>query len=127
CAALSSSLCVGDARADQELIDGLNGYSVLSWTDGDGGPLGNVYAIAQTADGYLWIGSDSGLLRFDGARFTQWESLSTTSLPKAAVTALSASPDGTLWVGFTEPFGIRRLRDTKAAPIVDDGRGLGTV
>src|SRR5438045_1536162 len=83
--------------------DRFDGYSVLSWTDGDGRPLGNVYAIAQTADGYLWIGSDSGLLRFDGARFTQWESLSTTSLPKVAVTALSASPDGTLWVGFAEP------------------------
>jgi signal transduction histidine kinase/ligand-binding sensor domain-containing protein len=115
------------SAADQELRDGLNGYSVLSWTDGDGRPLGNVYAIAQATDGYLWIGSDSGLFRFDGARFTQWESLSMTALPRTAVTALSASSDGTLWVGFADSVGIRRVRDNKEVPIVDYGRGFGTI
>src|ERR1700704_759852 len=96
CAAVGLLLSVRAAfAAAQELRDGLNGYSVLSWTDGDGRPLGNVYAIAQATDGYLWIGSDSGLFRFDGARFTQWENLSMTALPRAAVTALSAGSDGT--------------------------------
>jgi len=51
----------------------LRGYSLTSWTDGDGRPLGAVYAIAQHHDGYLWIGAESGLLRFDGSRFLAWE------------------------------------------------------
>lgn len=110
-----------------ELSDGLSGYSVLSWTDGDGRSLGNVYAIAQTSDGYLWIGADAGLLRFDGARFAHWESLSTTELPHAAVTALAASRDGTLWVGFADSLGVRHVGRGKELPISDDGRGRGVV
>ena len=43
----------------------LTGYVLTSWTDGDGVPLGTVYAIGQDLDGYLWLGTDAGLLRFD--------------------------------------------------------------
>src|SRR4249919_1289630 len=67
---------VGAATIDQPLT----GYSLTSWTDGDGVPLGTVYAIGQDADGYLWIGADAGLLRFDGLRFTHWDVLSDADL-----------------------------------------------
>ena len=56
----------------------LSGYSFTSWNDGAGRPLGSVYAMAQTDDGYLWIGADAGLFRFDGWRFFLWDSLSDT-------------------------------------------------
>src|SRR5437667_9430311 len=78
----------------------LSGYSLTSWTDGDGVPLGTVYAIGQDADGYLWIGTDAGLLRFDGVRFTPWEEIGDTPLPKSPVSALWVARDGSLWVGF---------------------------
>src|SRR5436309_2024604 len=44
-------------------------YLLSSWTAVDGKPFPAIYQLAQTADGYLWMGSDTGLLRFDGMRF----------------------------------------------------------
>jgi hypothetical protein len=78
----------------------LSGYTMTSWTLADGVPIGPVYAIAQDAEGYLWLGTTSGLQRFDGARFTNWDAIHTTALPRGDVRALSMSGDGTLWVGF---------------------------
>ncbi len=48
-------------------------YAHTAWTVRDGFSLGNIYAIAQTPDGYLWLGSEFGLFRFDGLRFTPWQ------------------------------------------------------
>lgn len=88
----------------------LSGYSLTSWTDGDGVPLGTVYAIGQDRAGYLWIGADAGLLRFDGVRFTPWEAIGDAPLPAAPVSALWVARDGTLWIGRT-PGGVSRIRD----------------
>jgi signal transduction histidine kinase/ligand-binding sensor domain-containing protein len=110
------------ARADQPLT----GYSLTSWTDGDGVPLGTVYAVGQDADGYLWIGADAGLLRFDGLRFTHWDVLSDDALPKSSVSALCVARDGSLWVGFADGGGIRRLRDGRIASAQPRG-SLGSI
>ena len=99
------------ARAD----DGSNllgEYSLTSWTDGDGVRLGTVNSLAQDRDGYLWIASSAGLLRFDGARFTPWDSLSETSLPPGPASALLVASDGTLWVGIADN-GVRHIRGTQ--------------
>src|SRR6476660_2649255 len=87
----------------------LTGYALTSWTDGDGVPLGTVYAIGQDRDGYLWIGTDAGLLRFDGVRFTPWDGTADASIPKSPVSALAVSHDGSLWIGFAGG-GVRRIR-----------------
>src|SRR5262249_48694454 len=55
-------------------------------------------AIAQTVDGYLWLGTDSGLVRFDGVRFQRWLSPD-KRLSNAAIVSLLAASDGTLWIG----------------------------
>lgn len=86
----------------------LSGYSLTSWTDGDGDPLGTVYVIRQDRDGYLWIGADAGLIRFDGVRFTPWNTLSETRLPPAPASALWVAKDGSLWVGLMGG-GVRRI------------------
>ena len=44
-------------------------YAHTSWTTRNGFSLGNIYAMTQPPDGYLWLGTDSGLFRFDGVRF----------------------------------------------------------
>jgi ligand-binding sensor domain-containing protein len=54
------------------------GFSVLqylhtSWTQEEGGALPAIQAMAQTADGYVWLGTSNGLIRFDGMRFVRWE------------------------------------------------------
>ncbi|HET9832216.1 MAG TPA: two-component regulator propeller domain-containing protein, partial [Vicinamibacterales bacterium] len=78
----------------------LSGYTMTSWTLADGIPIGPVYAMVQGHDGFLWLGTTSGIVRFDGARFTRWDAIHSTPLPRADVRALNVGRDGTLWVGF---------------------------
>jgi signal transduction histidine kinase/ligand-binding sensor domain-containing protein len=102
----------GSAEASD--LDGLlSGYSLTSWSDDAGRPLGSVYAIAQDPDGYLWIGADAGLLRFDGWRFTPWESLSEAPIPAAAVRSLALGRDNGLLIGLANPAGVALMRDGK--------------
>ena len=63
-------------------------------------PIGPVSAMVQDADGYLWLGTTSGVMRFDGARFTPWDALYPARLPRRDVLALALSHDGTFWIGF---------------------------
>jgi ligand-binding sensor domain-containing protein len=68
-----------------------------AWTDKEGAP-GNVQALAQTIDGYLWLGTASGLFRFDGVRFTRFEPLPGEDFPDTSIRVLLASHDGALWI-----------------------------
>ena len=70
------------------------------WTIRDGAPS-SVYALAQSADGMLWIGSTTGLYQFDGVRFEPFEPPAGVALPLQVVSALLALPDGKLWIGYT--------------------------
>ena len=104
----------------------LTGYTLTSWATKDGLP-GTVRAIAQTDDGYLWLGTADGLVRFDGVRFVPWPTYSTTPLPEEGVGALLVAHDGSLWAGFDE-IGIIRLQDGQAQRFGEvDGVGLGSV
>jgi len=104
----------------------LSEYSLTSWTDGDGVRLGTVHAIAQDRDGYLWIATSAGLLRFDGARFTPWNSLTDTPLPESPAAALLVARDGTLWVGLTDS-GVRHIRGSQLRPEDQPQGTLGAV
>lgn len=74
-------------------------YAHTSWKSRDGFLRAAVYSIAQTPDGYLWLGTDSGLLRFDGVRAVPWQPSSDRQLLSNGVLALLAARDGTLWIG----------------------------
>ena len=80
-----------------------------SWTTRDGLPQDTVYALAQAADGCLWIGSEGGVARFDGAAFTAFRRGTTPGLASDSVTALAAGPDGSVWAG-TFGGGLSRQR-----------------
>ena len=71
------------------------GITHTSWTRRDGAP-GGINALAQTKDGYLWIGSTLGLYRFDGLRFSLYPLAS--SSPSLDVCSLAADLDGGLWI-----------------------------
>jgi PAS domain S-box-containing protein len=73
-------------------------YSHTSWTSRDGYALGAVFAITQTPDGYLWLGGEFGLFRFDGVSFTRWKPPAGQELPSQPY-SLMVARDGTLWIG----------------------------
>jgi signal transduction histidine kinase/ligand-binding sensor domain-containing protein len=70
-----------------------------SWTYTEGAP-GEVHALAQTSDGYLWLGTATGLFRFDGMRFQLYAPPSGQAFPQRDVVSLFADPNGGLWVGY---------------------------
>ena len=74
-------------------------YAHTAWTIREGFFKGNIYAIAQGRDGYLWLGTEFGLLRFDGNRSIVWQPPAGQNLPGDGITSLLASSDGTLWIG----------------------------
>ncbi len=87
---------------------------------------GNVTALAQTTDGYLWVGTTDGLLRFDGISFEPYQP-ETGSLMATSVSALMAVPDGGLWVGFTRG-GASFIRNGKVTNYSDrEGFPVSTV
>ena len=74
-------------------------YAHTAWTIREGFFRGNIYSIAQTGDGYLWLGTEFGLLRFDGNRYTPWQPPAGQNLPGNGITKLLVTSDGTLWIG----------------------------
>jgi ligand-binding sensor domain-containing protein len=81
-------------------------YAHTAWRLQDGAFSGTPNAITQTTDGYLWIGTPSGLFRFDGVRFVPVADAKTTS---RAVFSLLGGSDGGLWIG-TEGY-LTHLKD----------------
>ncbi|SHN09145.1 Histidine kinase-, DNA gyrase B-, and HSP90-like ATPase [Duganella sacchari] len=77
----------------------LNDYHHDIWTGKDGAP-GEISSMAQTADGWLWIGSSNGLYRFDGMRFRRFEALPGEVAPQRPITALTALRNGDLVIGY---------------------------
>ena len=71
----------------------------FAWTLRNGFSNGAVYAIAQTPDGYLWLGTASGVVRYDGARLTPLPLGPGQKLPNAASAAILPARDGSVWIG----------------------------
>lgn len=82
-----------------------------TWTAKDG-VSGAVAALAQTTDGFLWVGTSDGLLRFDGISFEKYKP-ERNQLPSTSVSALLAVPDGSLWIGY-QTGGATHLKNGEA-------------
>jgi hypothetical protein len=92
-------LSLASAAAGLDPQTALTQYGHTAWRVRDGVFAGSPSALAQTADGFLWIGADAGLIRFDGVRFTPWEPPPGARLPDEHIVSLLASRDGSLWIG----------------------------
>lgn len=86
----------------------LSQYHHSRWTARDGAPLG-IRRMAQTNDGWLWLGSSSGLYRFDGVHFERFSPAADPEFGTRRVATLLATPQGDLWVGLADGGGISRI------------------
>jgi signal transduction histidine kinase/ligand-binding sensor domain-containing protein len=82
-------------------------YIVTRWGSRDSFPGGAINAIAQTPDGYLWIGAENGLVRFDGISFRLIDHDNTRSFPPGHVLGLVVDAEGVLWVRMESPYLMR--------------------
>src|SRR5258708_17466074 len=73
-------------------------YVHRSWQPEDGLPQVSAQAIEQTPDGYLWIGTEAGLARFDGTWFTVFNRTNTPQLRDNAILSLACDRQGSLWI-----------------------------
>ena len=87
-------------------------YAHASWSTVDGLPQDNVVSLAQTPDGYLWLGTEEGLARFDGVRFTVFDKSNTPELKSSLISTLLTDQSGNLWIG-TGGGGVLRMTNQK--------------
>lgn len=97
-----------EVRAQQSAVAAPR-FVMTSWTEQNGLPSNQVEALAQTPDGYLWVGTQGGLMRFDGVRFVRVDASDGPRLPTLGVSALHVGHNGNLWVGFGGSGGISRI------------------
>jgi len=88
-------------------------YAHSVWKIRDGFSKGTLTSIAQTPDGYLWLGTEFGLLRFDGVRAVPWQPPAGQQLPGTLIAHLLATRDGTLWIGTTAGLASWKDRELK--------------
>src|ERR1700719_1362349 len=90
------------------------GHTVWRIQDGAISPPTN---IAQTTDGFLWITTAQGLMRFDGVRFLPWQPPQGQNVPGTHFSAVFGSRDGSLWIGTTR--GLARWKDGQLRTYTD--------
>jgi signal transduction histidine kinase/ligand-binding sensor domain-containing protein/ActR/RegA family two-component response regulator len=84
-------------------------YNQRNWAAEAGLPQNSAQAIVQTRDSYLWIGTQEGLVRFDGVRFVVFDRSNTPAMKGNMIWALAETRDGSLWIGTNS--GLLRLRN----------------
>ena len=96
------------------------------WLTENGLPQNTVHAIAQTANGYIWIGTEEGLARFDGVRFTVFDKQNTAQLKSNYIRTLLADRQGALWIGTAEGL-VRLLNGTFTLFTTNEGLPSNTI
>jgi len=133
-AALVVTLFAGTLRAETNVLPMANSFVIKSWGTADGLPQNTVNVVLQTRDGYLWLGTQGGLARFDGVRFTVFGLAE--GLPSIQVIALHEDQVGRLWVGtlggglcrwqgnrFENIVALPRLADVNVTALAEDQPG----
>ena len=106
-------------------------YGHTSWRVQDGYFGGQPTSLAQTTDGYLWVGAATGVFRFDGVQFVPWDSIAKEKLPSHGIHALLGGGDGSLWIATTAGLlrwvnqrSTRYLGVHRIANILQDQKGV---
>src|SRR2546421_10204670 len=94
----ASAIVLLGGSVGQSAPAGSGDYLIDVWTSENGLPNSSVTSIAQTPDGYLWVGTYNGLAGFDGVRFVKFDPDNTPQLKRARVRKLYVDESGTLWI-----------------------------
>lgn len=86
----------------------LSSYQRQNWQTESGLPQNTVHAIMQTHDGYLWLATEGGLVRFDGVKFTVYDSQNTPGLHSNNIRALLEDQEHALWIGTADGLSVFR-------------------
>ena len=81
------------------ILPNQNEYIIDSWNTEKGLPVNGVNVLAQTHDGYLWLGTEEGLVRYDGSDFVIYNSKNTPAFKDSFITSLFCGADDVLWIG----------------------------
>jgi signal transduction histidine kinase/ligand-binding sensor domain-containing protein len=120
---LSASFFVSSVNA-APYAQRLTQYGHTAWHVQDG-LFNSPNSIAQTNDGYLWLGTDTGLVRFDGVRFVPWNSFSDGSIATWAIYRVLGARDGSLWIATTAR--VAQVRDRRISRYENLGRAVDMV
>jgi ligand-binding sensor domain-containing protein/signal transduction histidine kinase len=104
----------------------LRQYGHRTWQTDSGLPQNTVHAIAQTHDGYIWLATDGGLVRFDGAEFAVYDKQAPAHLRSANINSLFEDHEGNLWIG-TDDCLVRRHGSEFTTFSVADGLPSNTI
>jgi ligand-binding sensor domain-containing protein/signal transduction histidine kinase len=96
-------LCLVNAAFGLQPTRRISQYEHDKWGESEGFIGGRIYAIGQSADGYLWIGTERGLVRFDGSNFTLIQRPLPNSPPISRVRGLVTDASGNLWIRLEGP------------------------
>jgi ligand-binding sensor domain-containing protein/signal transduction histidine kinase len=129
-------LCLVNAAFGLDPSRRISRYVHDKWGEGKGFIGGRIYAIRQSADGYLWIGTERGLVRFDGSNFTLIQRPLPNSPPISPVRGLVTDASGNLWIRlegprmllyhdgkFEDPYARFDLQDITFTATVSDDEG----
>ncbi len=121
CVALSTTFALGlDPHKD------LRQYGRRSWQTDSGLPQDTVHSVLQTSDGYIWLATEGGLVRFDGVQFVVYDKQAPAHLPSVTVNSLFEDSTGSLWIA-TEG-GLVRYRNNVFTSFGDaDGLPSSTI
>jgi len=98
----------------------LNQFGHDLWQREQGLPNNTIHAILQTHDGYLWMATEEGLVRFDGVRFKVFDAENTREIPSSQIQVLFEDRQGELWIGTAA--GLTRYKDQQFSPYTAGGR-----
>ena len=106
---LSLALGPGPSALGLDPHKAITQYAHQVWKTDQGLPQNSIQAILQTRDGYIWLGTERGLVRFDGVQFTVFDKGNSPGLLNSNAQALYQSKDGALWIGTWG--GLHRYKD----------------